>query len=165
MRLFAQGAPTAYTDWDFPAPSDYADTTLVPGGLAWSPDGSRIFAVTETSGTSTLSLRVLDHPRVATAVTVRAPASSPRNQDLTLTGKLEAPVGFGAGNTVDIWRIDDPTAGEGMLIGSASVAADGTFTYTDRPRAKGQVQYTVQYYGDARHAYAYGSVVVDVVAD
>ncbi|MFE8924554.1 YncE family protein [Streptomyces rochei] len=165
VRLFAQGAPTAYTDWDFPAPSDYADTTLVPGGLAWSPDGSRIFAVTETSGTSTLSLRVLDHPRVATAVTVRAPASSPRNQDLTLTGKLEAPVGFGAGNTVDIWRIDDPTAGEGMLIGSASVAADGTFTYTDRPRAKGQVQYTVQYYGDARHAYAYGSVVVDVVAD
>ncbi|MFE0806777.1 YncE family protein [Streptomyces sp. NPDC058794] len=165
VRLFAQGNPTAYTAWDFPEPSDYADTTLVPGGLAWAPDGSRIFAVTETSGTSSLSLHVLDHPQVATTVTVRAPASSPRNQDLTLTGKLEAPVGFGAGNTVDIWRIDDPMAGEGTLIGSANVAADGTFSYTDVPRAKGQVQYTVQYYGDTRHAYAYGSVVVDVVSD
>ncbi|MFC7892904.1 YncE family protein [Streptomyces sp. NPDC057381] len=165
VQLFAPDAPASYAAWDFPAPSDYADTTLVPGGLAWAPDGSRIFAVTETSGTSSLTLHVLDHPRVPTTVTVQAPASSPRNQDLTLTGKLEAPVGFGAGNTVDIWRIDDPMAGEGTLIGSANVAADGTFSYTDRPMAKGQVQYTVQYYGDTRHAYAYGSVVVDVVSD
>ncbi len=165
VHLFAQGDPTAYTAWDFPEPSDYADTTLVSGGLAWAPDGSRIFAVTETSGTSSLTLRVLDHPKVPTTVTLQAPASSPRNQDLTLTGQLEAPVGFGAGNTVDVWRIDDPMAGEGTLIGSASVAADGTFSYTDQPRAKGAVQYTVQYYGDSRHAYAYGSVVVDVVSD
>ncbi|MGC9378341.1 YncE family protein [Streptomyces sp. MH13] len=165
VQLFAQGTSTAYTAWDFPEPSDYADTTVVSGGLAWAPDGSRIFAVTETSGSSSLTLRVLNHPQVATAVTVQAPASSPRNQDLTLTGRLEAPVGFGAGNTVDIWRIDDPMAGEGTLIGSASVAADGTFGYTDQPKAKGEVQYTVQYYGDARHAYAYGSVTVDITSD
>ncbi|MFE0788910.1 hypothetical protein ACFW4T_01705 [Streptomyces mutabilis] len=165
VHLFAQGSPTAYTAWDFPEPSDYADTTLVSGGLAWAPDGSRIFAVTETSGSSSLTLQVLNHPRVDTTVTVRAPASSPRNQDLTLTGKLEAPVGFGADNTVDIWRIDDPMAGEGTLIGSASVAADGTFEYTDQPKAKGDVQYTVQYYGDTRHAYAYGSVTVRITSD
>ncbi|MGP4013041.1 hypothetical protein [Streptomyces sp. 4N124] len=72
-----------------------------------------------------------------------------------------APVGFGAGTTVDIWRIDDPIAGEGTMIGSA----DGTFNYTDRPKAKGDVQYTVQYYGDARHAYAYGSVTVNITSD
>ncbi|MFF3575747.1 hypothetical protein [Streptomyces mirabilis] len=84
---------------------------------------------------------------------------------LTLTGKLDAPVGFGTGSTVDIWRLDDPLAGEGTLIGSATVAADGTFSYTDRPRAKGDVQYTVQYGGDARHAYAYGSVTVNITSD
>ncbi|MFC8870023.1 hypothetical protein ACFUAC_20640 [Streptomyces sp. NPDC057148] len=38
-------------------------TTLVPVGLARAPDGSRIFAVTETSGTSSLSPHVLDHLR------------------------------------------------------------------------------------------------------
>lgn len=125
----------------------------------------RIFAVTKDSGSSSLTLQVLNHPQVATTVTVQAPASSPRNQDLTLTGKLEAPVGFGTTSTVDIWRLDDPLAGEGTLIGSAPVAADGTFSYTDRPRARGNVQYTVQYYGDARHAYAYGSVTVDITSD
>ncbi|MFC3577547.1 YncE family protein [Streptomyces yaanensis] len=165
VQLFTQGNSTAFASWDFPSPSDYADTTVETAGLAWAPDGSRVFAVTETSGSSALTLQVLNHPQVATTVTVQAPASSPRNQDLTLTGKLEAPVGFGAGSTVDIWRLDDPLAGEGTLIGSAPVAADGTFGYTDRPRAKGDVQYTVQYYGDARHAYAYGTATVDITSD
>ncbi|MGW4559373.1 hypothetical protein ACWEP2_23380 [Streptomyces sp. NPDC004279] len=165
VQLFTPGNSTAFTAWDFPPPSDYATTTLESAGLAWAPDGSRIFAVTEDSNSSSLTLRVLNHPQVATTVTVQAPASSPRNQDLTLTGKLKASVGFGAGSTVDIWRLDDPAAGEGTLIGSAPVAADGTFSYTDRPRAKGDVQYTVQHYGDARHAYAYGTVTVNITSD
>ncbi|MGW7523321.1 hypothetical protein [Streptomyces sp. NPDC054783] len=165
VQLFTPGNSTAFAAWDFPPPSAYAATTLEPGGLAWTPDGSRIFAVTQAGSSSSLSLQVLNHPQVSTTVTVQAPASSPRNQDLTLTGRLEAPVGFGAGSTVDIWRLDDPTAGEGTLIGSAPVAADGTFSYTDRPRAKGDVQYTVQYAGDARHASAYGTVTVDITSD
>ncbi|MEU2286628.1 hypothetical protein ABZ614_32665 [Streptomyces sp. NPDC013178] len=165
VYLFTPGDSTAFKSWDFPAASPYTSNTLQSGGLAWSPDGSRIFAVTQDSSSSSLSLQVLDFPQLATTVTVQAPASSPRNQNLTLTGKLEAPVGFGAGTTVDIWRIDDPSAGEGTMIGSANVAADGTFSYTDRPRAKGDVQYTVQYYGDARHAYAYGTVTVHITSD
>ncbi|MEV7522304.1 hypothetical protein [Streptomyces sp. NPDC091371] len=167
LHLFAQGDSTAFKSWDFPPSSDtqYKADTLRSAGLAWAPDGSRIFAVTETGSSSSVGLRVLDHPQVATSVTVQAPASSPRNQDLALTGRLKAPVGFAAGSTVDIWRLDDPTAGEGILIGSATVAADGTFSYTDRPKAKGHVQYTVQYYGDARHTSAYGSVVVDITSD
>ncbi|MFF2512821.1 hypothetical protein [Streptomyces sp. NPDC058086] len=55
----------------------------------------------------------------------RYTTSSYPNQELTLTGKLDAPVGFGTGSAVDIWRLDDPLAGEGTLIGSATVAADG----------------------------------------
>ncbi|MEU9284542.1 hypothetical protein AB0D57_07360 [Streptomyces sp. NPDC048275] len=165
VHLFTQGNSTAYKTWDFPAPSPYATNTLQSAGLAWAPDGGRIFAVTKDSSASSLTLQVLNHPQVPTTVTVQAPASSPRNQDLTLTGKLEAPVGFGTGSTVDIWRIDDPLAGEGTLIGSADVAADGTFSYTDQPRAKGDVLYTVQYYGDARHAYAYGTVTVNITSD
>ncbi|POX51224.1 YncE family protein [Streptomyces sp. Ru72] len=165
VYLFTQGGSTAFKTWDFPASSPYATNTLQSAGLAWAPDGSRIFAVTEDSGSSSLTLQVLDFPQVTTTVTVQAPASSPRNQDLTLTGRLEAPVGFGAGTTVDIWRLDDPAAGEGTLIGSATVAADGTFGYTDRPKAKGDVQYTVQYGGDARHTSAYGTVTVDITSD
>ncbi|MHA5049715.1 YncE family protein [Streptomyces sp. SD15] len=165
VHLFTQGDSTAFKTWDFPASSPYTTNTLQSAGLAWAPDASRIFAVTKDSSGSSLTLQVLNHPQVATTVTVQAPASSPRNQDLTLTGKLDAPVGFGTGSTVDIWRLDDPLAGEGTLIGSATVAADGTFSYTDQPRTKGDVQYTAQYYGDARHAYAYGSVTVTITSD
>ncbi|MGW1785947.1 hypothetical protein ACWCQQ_43745 [Streptomyces sp. NPDC002143] len=165
VYLFPQGASTAFKTWDFPASSAYTTNALQSAGLAWTPDASRVFAVTKDSSSSSLTLQVLNHPQVDTSVTVQAPASSPRNQDLTLTGKLDAPVGFGAGTTVDIWRLDDPTAGEGTLIGSATVAADGTFSYTDRTKAKGDVQYTVQYGGDARHTSAYGTVTVDVTSD
>ncbi|GAA3377192.1 hypothetical protein GCM10020367_51910 [Streptomyces sannanensis] len=165
VHLFTPGDSAAFKTWDFPASSPYTTNTLQSAGLAWAPDDSRVFAVTKDSSSSSLTLQVLDHPQVATTVTVQEPASSPRNHELTLTGKLEAAVGFGAGNTVDIWRLDDPLAGEGTLIGSATVAADGTFRYTDRPKAKGDVQYTVQYAGDARHASAYGSAVVNITSD
>lgn len=165
VHLFTPGNPTAYKTWNFPASSPYTTNTVQPGGVAWTPDASRIFAVTQDSGSSTMTLQVLNHPQVDTKVTVQAPASSPRNQDLTLTGKLEAPIGFAAGTTVEIWRLDDPSAGEGSMIGTANVAADGTFSYTDKPRAKGDVQYTVHYYGDARHAYAYRSVTVRITSE
>ncbi|MFE0251358.1 hypothetical protein [Streptomyces sp. NPDC059010] len=165
VRLFAPGASTDFHSWDFPAPSPYATTTLQSGGLAWTPDATRLFAVTKDSNSSTLTLQVLNHPQVPTTVTVQAPASSPRNQPLTLSGKLDAPVGFGTGGTVDIWRLDDPAAGEGTLIGSAPVAADGTFSYTDRPKAKGDVQYTVWYGGDGRHSYAYSTATVHLTSD
>ncbi|MET7349124.1 hypothetical protein [Streptomyces mirabilis] len=102
VHLFAQGDFTAFKTWDFPAPSPYAATTLQSAGLAWAPDASRIFAVTKDSNSSSLTLQVLNHPQVPTTVTVQAPASSPRNQNLTLTGKLDAPVGFGTGSTVDL---------------------------------------------------------------
>jgi sugar lactone lactonase YvrE len=164
VYLFTHGNSTAFKTWDFPAASG-AITYLRPAGLAWAPDASRVFAVTENGSSSSLTLRVLNHPQVATTVTVQAPASSPRNQNLTLSGKLEAAVGFGAGSTVDIWRLDDPTAGEGTLIGSATVAADGTFGYTDSPKAKGDVQYTVQWAGDARHTSAYGTATVNITSD
>jgi sugar lactone lactonase YvrE len=164
VYLFGQGNSTAFKSWDFPAPSGSWDT-LETAGLAWAPDGSRLFAVTEVGSRSSLALKVLDPPQADTTVTVHAPASSPRNQDLTVTGKLESAVGFSPGTTVDVWRLDDPLAGEGTLIGSATVAADGTFSYTDRPKAKGDVQYTVRYAGDAHHTSAYGAVTVNITSD
>jgi hypothetical protein len=104
-------------------------------------------------------------PQVVTSLTLTAPATSPRNQELTLTGRVVSPVPLAAGSTVDVIRLDDPSLGEGTHIGTAPVAADGTFSFVDLPRAKGSVQYTAHYYGDARHGYSYGSVTVDIVSD
>lgn len=164
VYLFGQGNSTAFKSWDFPAPAGSWDT-LETAGLAWAPDSSRLFAVTEVGSRSSLALKVLDPPQVDTTVTVQAPVSSPFNHNLTLTGKLESAVGFAAGTTVDIWRIDDSSGAEGTLIGSAPVAPDGTFSYTDHPKVKGNVQYTAQYAGDARHASAYGTAMVNIISD
>ncbi|WP_097866860.1 YncE family protein [Streptomyces sp. rh34] len=170
VSLFTPGEEAAFKNWDLPATSDelYApEDTLRSAGLAWAPDGGRLFAVTEigASHPTSVGLRVLDMPQVATSLTLTAPATSPRNHDLTLTGRVVSPVPLAADSTVDVIRLDDPALGEGTHIGTAPVAADGTFSFVDLPRAKGSVQYTAHYYGDARHAYSYGSVTVDIVSD
>jgi hypothetical protein len=56
VYLFNPGEPTAYRTL---AAGTNALTTLAPAGLAWAPDGSRLFAVTDDYGTSYVSLSVL----------------------------------------------------------------------------------------------------------
>lgn len=51
--------------------------------------------------------------------------------------------------------------GTGALT-SAAVAADGTFTIDDLPRAVGQVTYEVGYAGDALHSGSTASATVRV---
>ncbi|MFB6714293.1 MULTISPECIES: hypothetical protein [unclassified Streptomyces] len=79
---------------------------------------------------------------------------------LTITGTL---AGRGralpTGITLSVQRTD--RKGTGTLT-SAAVAADGSFTINDLPRATGQVTYEVGYAGDALHSASTASATVRV---
>ncbi|MFE6663337.1 Ig-like domain repeat protein [Streptomyces sp. NPDC057697] len=98
--------------------------------------------------------------RAPTTLALTAPAEATKSAGLTITGTL---TGRGralpAGITVSVVRTDKK--GTGTLT-SAAVAADGTFTIDDLPRAVGQVTYEVGYAGDALHAGTTASATVRV---
>jgi hypothetical protein len=98
--------------------------------------------------------------KAPTSVALTAPAEATKSAGLTITGTL---TGQGralpAGITVSVVRTDKK--GTGTLT-SAAVAADGTFTIDDLPRAVGQVTYEVGYAGDALHSGSTASATVRV---
>jgi hypothetical protein len=166
VYVFSRGRSTALRNYDFSRDASGSITRLQPGGLAWAPDGSRVFAVTVASSVDGARLQVLKRPgRTGTTLTTRGPESSPRNQELTLTGELHSTTSFASGTTVQVSRIDDPSAGEGTFLGTATVAPDGSFSYTDRPKAKGEVRYTFFYRGDAYHTDASGFTDVNIISE
>lgn len=108
---------------------------------------------------STLAVTVDKAP---TTIALTAPAEATKSAGLTITGTL---TGQGrplpAGITVSVVRTD--RKGTGTLT-SAAVAADGTFTINDLPRATGEVTYEVGYAGDALHSGSTASATVRVRA-
>ncbi|MFJ4987263.1 hypothetical protein ACIP9H_26075, partial [Streptomyces sp. NPDC088732] len=79
----------------------------------------------------------------ATTLTVNAPATALPGDEITLTGTLASSVPFADGTTVTVTRTDSATAD--APLGTATVAADGTFSLKDTPSALGTTTYTVSY--------------------
>ncbi|MFF3394238.1 Ig-like domain repeat protein [Streptomyces sp. NPDC002669] len=98
--------------------------------------------------------------KAPTALALRAPAEATKSVGLTITGTL---TGQGralpAGITLSVVRTD--RKGTGTLT-SAAVAADGTFTVNDLPRATGEVTYEIGYAGDDLHSGSTASATVRV---
>jgi hypothetical protein len=160
IYIFPAKAASPRRTYDF-GQTGGADT-LAPNGLAWAPDKSRLFAITQEAFGESLTLRVLNSPtKAVSTLTVSAPATAPRAQQLTVTGRLTATVAYPAGTTVQVTRTD-LTSPTGKSLGSKTVAADGTFRFTDTPYTGGKVTYTARYAGDADHTAATGSDAVEV---
>ncbi|MFF8615280.1 Ig-like domain repeat protein [Streptomyces sp. NPDC015350] len=98
--------------------------------------------------------------KAPTALALQAPAEATKSAGLTITGTL---TGQGralpAGITLSVVRTD--RKGTGTLT-SAAVAADGTFTVNDLPRATGEVTYEIGYAGDDLHSGSTASATVRV---
>ncbi|MEY9992843.1 hypothetical protein ABIE67_004875 [Streptomyces sp. V4I8] len=155
VHVFEPGTSISLKDYTF------GSDELTPRGLAWAPDSSKLFAVSR-GGSDAYALHVYDDPtKVATTLTVDAPATAPRAKALTLTGKLTSTAAVPAGTEVSVTRTDDESPA-GKALGTATVAADGTYTFTDTPPAGGKVTYTATYAGDADHAGATASDAVTV---
>ncbi|WP_369272265.1 Ig-like domain repeat protein [Streptomyces sp. R11] len=162
VHVFKQGEPNPLKQYDFPnTGSSSGSDTLAARGLAWAPDESKLFAVSLNSNDA-YSLRIFDAPtKAATTLTVDAPATATRAKPLTLTGTLASSAPFPAGTKVSVTRTDDESR-SGKALGTATVAADGTYSFTDTPPAGGKVTYTAAYGGDAAHAPATASDSVTV---
>ncbi|KUN99683.1 Ig-like domain-containing protein [Streptomyces caeruleatus] len=153
VHLFKPGTSIPLKDFTF------GSDELTARGLAWAPDSSKLFAVSR-GGSDAYALHVYDDPtKVATTLTVDAPATAPRAKALTLTGKLASSTAFAPGTEVSVTRTDDESPA-GKALGTATVAADGSYTFTDTPPAGGKVTYTAAYAGDADHA---GATAADSV--
>ncbi|OKK11879.1 hypothetical protein AMK33_10435 [Streptomyces sp. CB02400] len=158
LSFYAPGAPAPLTTVELGGDTE----GLVAEGLAWAPDGSRIFAVTQQP--RVLGLRF--HARqvattVQTTLTLDAPPTSRRYRELTVTGTLAPAAGFAPGTTVAVKRYD-AAAPEGTSLGTVTVSADGTFAVTDTPSRLGQARYGVTYAGDSWHTAASAEVTVEI---
>jgi hypothetical protein len=130
-------------------------------GLAWSADGTELFAVTDNAGT--YSLTVYDNPTVTgSTLTLSGPSSTVVDTSLTLTGSLTLVNGAAlpTGTTVTITRSGP---GGSTSPQSVTVASDGSFAFTDTPAATGNYTYTANYAGDTTTDAASATFSVPVV--
>ncbi|MYX96029.1 Ig-like domain repeat protein [Streptomyces sp. SID486] len=162
VYIFRPGSGEAVRTYDFPNTGTSSGSDLLAdSGLAWAPDGSRLFAVTSNSA-GTYSLRVLTAPTKAlTTVTVDAPATAARAKKLTVKGKVTTKAPLRAGTRLTVTRTDLESP-RGRTLPAAAVRADGTFSFTDTPPAGGKVRYTVAFAGDAEHTAGSGTDSVAV---
>ncbi|SDP00287.1 hypothetical protein [Actinacidiphila guanduensis] len=162
VHVFAPGAASPTREYDFPntGSSSGADT-LVDGALAWAPDHSRLFAVSENDA-GVLTLRTLGDPeKEVPALKVSAPATATRAKKLTVQGTLTSKTAVPAGTVLTVTRTD-LSSPKGKALASVRTGAGGAFTFADTPPAGGKVTYKVAYAGDATHVAASASASVQV---
>lgn len=134
--------------------------TIFDGGLAFSPDASRLFAVTKNPATGKADFRVLNSPTQAAADTSVTLTSSPTTVryggSVTLTAHLA-----GASGVVSFYGT--PYLGGRTLLGTVAVNASGSASLSVTPNRK--TWYTAEFAGDATHdGSASGEVIVTVIA-
>jgi hypothetical protein len=162
VHIYRAGATKPLREYDFPntGHSSGADT-LVDGALAWAPDSSRLFAVSENDG-GVYTLRALTDPtKELPTLTVSAPATAARAKKLTVTGKLTSKTPVPAGTSLTVTRTDLESP-NGRALAAVKTKADGSFSFTDTPPAGGKVTYKVSFGGDATHVPASASDAVQV---
>ncbi|MFJ7042046.1 Ig-like domain repeat protein [Streptomyces sp. NPDC101112] len=162
IYVYKPGSTTSVREYDFPNTGGSSGGDELPdSGLAWAPDASRLFAVTYNDE-GVYSLRVLEAPtRATTSVTVNAPATATRAKKLTVTGKVTSKAALPAGVKLTVTRTDLEST-SGKALADVTVAADGTYSFSDTPPVGGKVKYTVRYAGDADHAPGSASDTVEV---
>ncbi|MGW0846107.1 Ig-like domain repeat protein [Streptomyces sp. NPDC002787] len=129
-------------------------------GVVWAPDGTKLFALTSSSGTTTF--HVVDEPRkYGSTATVSAPATGTRAKPLTVSGKLTSNLALPAGTPLTVTRTDMESP-KGKSLGTKTLGTGGKFSFTDSPPAGGKVTYKVSYAGDADHTAASASDTVEV---
>lgn len=140
--------------------SDTNSVTLADRGLALSPDGSQLYALT-TMG-SKYTLHVFGHPaRAKTALTLTGPSSAFAGY-VTLTGKLTLASGPApAPSPITVTRTG---AGTTVTLPAVSTGAGGGFTVADAPAA-GSYTYTASSSSPTGTLVASASFAVHVMAN
>ncbi|MEU6883485.1 Ig-like domain repeat protein [Streptomyces sp. NPDC046712] len=146
------------------APASVRDTSgwLEEEELAWSPDGTRLFAPVQRPGSSDFQLNIYNTPKAhLSTVTVKVPATAPVLKPLTVSGTVTSTLPLPAGTPLTVTRYDVESP-QGKGLGTKTLGANGAFSFTDTPTAGGGVAYKVEYAGDATHSYAAAKAQVEV---
>ncbi|MEV5884893.1 hypothetical protein AB0L74_19545 [Streptomyces sp. NPDC052020] len=130
---------------------------LLDRGVAWAPDGSRLFTTRlPYSGPVTLDI-VTDPDKASSTITLSAPPTNPVGTPVTVTGKLTSLVPFPEHRTVTVTR-------SGVELPDVQVGPDGAFSFSDTPPDWNTYpRYTVAYAGDDRHVPGTATVMVEFV--
>ncbi|WP_305785123.1 YncE family protein [Symbioplanes lichenis] len=152
--LYPPGAVTASQQWNFPLTGRYPYS---PRTVAWEPGGARAFVISYNTIGEHLFWELDAPAAAATTLTLTGPATSARGAALALKGTAKGI----AGASIAVVRkdLENPA---GVRLPAVPVAADGTFTVSDKPAVGGTVAYVVSYAGDALHKPATASAAVAV---
>lgn len=162
VALFAPGGTTPLRTY-----SNFgAYLGLANDGLAITPDGSDLFAVTTDVYGNTVTLNIITDPvQGPSTLSVTGPATGNQDRPITLTGTLGGASPYAGGQTLQVTRTD-PTHPNGVALPDVTTAADGSFTITDTPPKahvdRATVTYKVSYAGDAYLTGSTASVSVTV---
>lgn len=137
---------------------NHGHTELLDRGVAWAPDGSRLFG-TRFPYSGEVVLDIIDDVDKANSdITLTAPKTHPYGQPVTVSGKLTSLVPFPKRKVVTVTRYDGLTA-------TVKVKPDGSFTFTDLPADyMTYPEYTVTYAGDAEHVSGRATVMVEIIS-
>jgi hypothetical protein len=142
--VFPVGDTTPVRTWDF----DSTQKDLVPGGLAFSPDASRLFAVSTNDDTDKAEFRVYSSPTVplvATSTTLSSSASTvTHGKSVRLTAHVNGPTT----GTVSLYAT--PYGSSRTLVTTAAIGSSGNATFTVKPAAK--TTYTAEFDESGTHA-------------
>jgi len=153
VYVYRPGETTAYRT--VALSQGYAD--LLDRGVAWAPDGNRLFATRfPYSGDVVLDI-VTDVSKASSTITLSAPPTNPVGTPVTVKGKLTSLIPFPKRRAVSVTR-------DGVALPDVKVRRDGTFRFSDTPPDWNTYpRYTVTYAGDARHAPGTATVMVEFV--
>lgn len=153
------------TPMEFAFEGELDGSRVVPRGLDWSKDGSRLFAVT-SDGVYGHWLHVIKPPAAQydsrfTGTLSTTPAKPVVGEPLGIRGRLELD-GPAPAEPVKVEAVRKDADGT-TDVASAKVAADGSFTVLDVPDRLGEATYTLRFLGDVTHRPAEDvTVTVDV---
>ncbi|MFI9342544.1 Ig-like domain repeat protein [Streptomyces sp. NPDC052773] len=127
---------------------------VVPRGMEWSADGSRLFTVTTNASGNQFWLHVIQPPAVQydvrfTGDLAHSPAQAVAGEPLAVRGRLEYD-GPAPAQPLKVTATRTDANGTHEL-GTFTVREDGTFTVLDEPDLVGDAVYTVSYLGDLTH--------------
>lgn len=135
----------------------YGRAELLNRGVAWAPDGSKLFG-TRFPYTGEVILDVISDVHKANSnIALTVPATSPIGEPITVHGRLTSLVPFPKNKVVTVTRYN-------VSVATAKVNPDGKFSFTDTPPdwITYDAEYVVTYAGDATHAPGSATVTVEL---
>lgn len=163
--VFAPGGSTPLDTYDF------GSNWLAADGVALTPDGSELFAITFTDASDdNPTLNIIPGPEQApSTLSLTGPATARHGKKITLSGTLGGPSSDVGGQVLTVTRFDQAHP-DGVTLPSVTTATDGTFSFTDkapgtRRRNASTVTYQVSYAGDTHLSPSSASTQVTVKND